>query len=127
MKIEHAVWPTGVPPVCTANWAQEAWDKFAEGYRPSGYTGGIYDDKGYMIWGARKCLDEGRAAQRRIDELRENTGSGLLMRDRFIAARLQDALGAANVCRKSRRAPDYCELGTCFVCTVARLSRGENP
>lgn len=104
--IVHAPWPTGVPPVCTGYWDQAAWDRFAEGYRPKGYTGGIHDDRAYLIWKARRCVEEGRQ------------GSG----DPWSipAAELRDALKAADVCRESRRG-DYCEVGTCFVCTVHRV------
>ena len=118
MKIEHAVWPTGVPPVCTANWAQEAWDKFAEGYRPSGYTGDAHDPRAYIIWSAQVLIADVRA---------EREGKvGYMAGHGFASARFTDALAAAETCRESRRA-GYCALGTCFVCTVARLSRGENP
>jgi len=36
--------------VCTAYWDQEAWDKFGEGFRPEGYTGGIHDQEAYDKW-----------------------------------------------------------------------------
>lgn len=42
-NIQHAVWPTGVPPVSTGFWTQASWDSFAEGFRPEGYLGGIHD------------------------------------------------------------------------------------
>jgi len=41
--IQHAVWPTGAPPVSTWLWTQESWDRFAERFRPEGYLGGIHD------------------------------------------------------------------------------------
>ena len=40
--MKHAVWPTGIPYVHNL-WTQGDWDRFAEGYRPKGYTGGIHD------------------------------------------------------------------------------------
>ena len=45
--IRHAVWPTTAPPVCTAQWTQHSWDSFAEFARPTGYTGGIFDQAAY--------------------------------------------------------------------------------
>jgi hypothetical protein len=50
MDIKHAVFPTPSPSVTFANWDQEAWDKFAERHRPSGYTGGIHDSEAYQLY-----------------------------------------------------------------------------
>jgi hypothetical protein len=47
MHIKHVVWPTGVPPVSTALWNQDSWNRFAEGYRPKGYKGGMFDEEAY--------------------------------------------------------------------------------
>ena len=44
---EYNVWPTPAPPVCTALWEQEAWDRFADGYRPDDYEGGRYDQEAW--------------------------------------------------------------------------------
>jgi len=58
VKVKHAVWPTSAPPVCTAYWDQESWDKFAAGFRPEGYEGGMHDQVAYDQW-----LAERRASQ----------------------------------------------------------------
>lgn len=43
MSHQHAVWPTSVPPVSTACWSSESWQKFEDGYKPKDYTGGRHD------------------------------------------------------------------------------------
>ena len=48
--IRYSVWPTGVPPVCTAFWDQAAWQRFDEGFRPVGYTGGQYDEEAWVAF-----------------------------------------------------------------------------
>lgn len=53
-KIQHSVWPTGVPPVCTAFWDQDSWRRFDEGFRPAGYTGGQYDEEAWAIFDAAR-------------------------------------------------------------------------
>jgi len=45
--IRHAVWPTGAPPVPTSLWGQKDWDTYAEGFRPSGYSGGAFDEEAW--------------------------------------------------------------------------------
>jgi len=57
MSIKHAAWPTGVPPVTTARWGQEDWNRFAEGFRPKWYKGPIFDYEAYEK--ARAAWEEG--------------------------------------------------------------------
>ena len=54
-QIRHAVWPTGAPPVCTAQWDQAAWDRFAEGFRPLGYDGDIFDEDAWTSFQLRRA------------------------------------------------------------------------
>lgn len=55
--IRHAAWPTGVPPVPTYYWDQVSWDKWAEGFRPAGYTGGMFDLEAYRAFDEQRRLD----------------------------------------------------------------------
>ena len=99
--IKHAAWPTPAPPVCTTLLDQQSWDKFADRYRPAGYHGNRYDSKAYQIWTVQQLFIEAH------DE------------DPIANARIAQACRTAEVCKKSNRGR-YCELGTCFVCTVAQ-------
>jgi hypothetical protein len=58
-RIEHAVWPTDVPPVSPFYWTQADWDRFAERYRPDWYRGGIHDERAW-----RAALAARRGAKR---------------------------------------------------------------
>lgn len=48
MPIMHAVWPIEAPPVCTAFWDQDSWERFEDRYRPADYTGGRYDAEAWL-------------------------------------------------------------------------------
>lgn len=50
----HAVWPTKAPPVCTAFWDCEAWERFEDGFRPEGYTGGRHDVEAWAAFDAER-------------------------------------------------------------------------
>ena len=41
--MKYSVWPTSVPPVCTARWDQDSWQRFEAHFRPETYKGGQYD------------------------------------------------------------------------------------
>jgi hypothetical protein len=58
MRIKHAAWPTGAPPV-TVHWDQYAWDQFGESFRPEGYTGHIYDMKAWSEFRYQRLLKQG--------------------------------------------------------------------
>jgi hypothetical protein len=61
MKIKHSVWPTGVPPVCTAYWDQSSWDKFADSFRPEDYHGGRFDASAWAEYVERKSAEVNEA------------------------------------------------------------------
>lgn len=42
MTVKHTVWPTPVPPVCTAFWDQRSWDSWADLSKPEDYHGDRY-------------------------------------------------------------------------------------
>lgn len=62
------VWPIPAPPVTTIYWDDEAWLKFAEGFRPDGYEGGITDAAEYASWLARNKFSDWPALVREVDE-----------------------------------------------------------
>jgi hypothetical protein len=65
MSHNHAVWPTGVPPVCTAFWTTESWQKFEDRFRPAGYTGGRHDQAAWDAYtkGVQEQVAEGLRLQ----------------------------------------------------------------
>lgn len=45
--VEEIVWPFKVPDVCTAYWCNRDWFMWASNFRPTGYTGGMFDQEAY--------------------------------------------------------------------------------
>ena len=48
----HCVWPTRPPPVCTDLWDTQSWERFEDGFRPAGYTGGRHDTEAWKRFDA---------------------------------------------------------------------------
>ena len=53
---KHTVYPTGVPPVCTAEWDQDAWYRFESNWRPDDYNGGDYDKVAWAEYLRKRTL-----------------------------------------------------------------------
>lgn len=51
---KHCVWPTRAPPVCTAYWDTESWERFEDGFRPEGYTGDRHDTEAWERFDAER-------------------------------------------------------------------------
>lgn len=103
MAIDHAPWATGVPPVCTAYWDQDSWDKFAESFRPEGYEGDIRDHHAYTTWAAEQAV-----AKAKLYEAKQLT---------YIPAHTMSDIDQH--CGVAR----MCGCGTCFCCCVRQVMR----
>ncbi len=55
MRIVHAAWPTGIP--VYNNMSQRQWNEYAEGHRPPGYTGGMFDYQAYAEFHYLRSVD----------------------------------------------------------------------
>jgi len=55
--INHPVWATPVPPVCTGLWNQTSWDKWNYAYKPIKYYGDPYSIWDWMLYTMHKDND----------------------------------------------------------------------
>jgi len=107
MSIKHAPWNTPPPPVSHGKWDQDAWDRFAERYRPEGYKGDIHDYNAYNRWAAEEAVEEAEKHAQHVIE------GGAFYVPSHTRADIERHVAVAR----------QCGCGDCFCCHVQSVVR----
>ena len=108
MDRKYIVWPLAVPPVCTANWDQDSWEKYAQQFRPRDYHGGMYDKIAYDRYLAQKDIASA------VDF--ENN------RHRFFKDNLPCPTATIADIKRCSNLGKACNCGECYNCFVNELN-----